>query len=74
MTYHAGLFGADAYITCDGPGCTTRLAVVDRNGRPYAWFLAYRPAKGWSLDRTETEARVIRVDLCPEHRAPKRSR
>jgi hypothetical protein len=68
MTYHCGIMGSDPFISCDEPGCHRRLAVANQHGRPYAWFLNHKPAKGWSLKRNETPEKVTRVDLCPEHR------
>jgi rubredoxin len=43
VTYHAG-FVKDASIECDSCGV---LVPVDRNGIPFAWFLAGKPPRGW---------------------------
>ena len=64
MTYRSGLFGSDPEIICNTPGCTARVVIL----APYAWFMANRPPPGWSLERTETDDGVNRIDLCPQHR------
>jgi hypothetical protein len=59
-------------IICDGCGEVRR--VENKYGMPSQWFLANRHAPGWALERTESDAGVKRVDLCPKCRPAKARR
>jgi hypothetical protein len=82
MSYRAGigpglgrLFGdgpSAPTISCDGEGCRAAIVI---DGNPPGWFLGRRPKPGWSLSRTERDdGSIKRIDLCPEHRAPRKGR
>lgn len=79
MTYKAAIFGLERLgipthptprIYCDG--CSAPCEVMSARGavgRPFAWFLDGKAAKGWSVEHPREPGK--RRDWCPKCRQAK---
>lgn len=76
MTYKAAIFGLEhvgvkthptPLIYCDGSSCDATCEVMSARGavgRPFAWFLSGKAAKGWSVEHPHEPGK--RRDWCPK--------
>lgn len=67
VTYHAGLFGSEPYITCDGCGVVRH--VTARGGIPAEWFITGKAAPGWAMWRDANDLRRDECKACKTGRA-----